>query len=91
MTERVLIMGAAGRDFHDFNTAYRGHDDAEVVAFTAAPGQNLGETEQGGHDRYPPNSPARATPRGFRSTPSRNWNPSFARRTSTPSSSPTPT
>ena len=33
---RVLIMGAAGRDFHNFNTAYRGSADHEVVAFTAA-------------------------------------------------------
>jgi predicted GTPase len=34
--KRVLIMGAAGRDFHNFNTAYRGDVGAEVVAFTAA-------------------------------------------------------
>jgi predicted GTPase len=33
---RVVIMGAAGRDFHDFNTVYRGDPDYEVVAFTAA-------------------------------------------------------
>jgi predicted GTPase len=33
---RVLIMGAAGRDFHNFNTAFRGDKAAEVVAFTAA-------------------------------------------------------
>jgi predicted GTPase len=33
---RVVIMGAAGRDFHDFNTAYRDDPDYEVVAFTAA-------------------------------------------------------
>jgi predicted GTPase len=32
---RVLIMGAAGRDFHNFNTVYRGDPEAEVVAFTA--------------------------------------------------------
>ena len=32
---RVLIMGAAGRDFHNFNTYFRGNDDYEVVAFTA--------------------------------------------------------
>jgi predicted GTPase len=34
-TERVLIMGAAGRDFHDFNVVYRGDPNVEVVAFTA--------------------------------------------------------
>jgi len=30
-----LIMGAAGRDFHNFNLVYRGREDTEVVAFTA--------------------------------------------------------
>lgn len=34
-TQRVLIMGAAGRDFHDFNVVYRGDPGVEVVAFTA--------------------------------------------------------
>lgn len=33
--KRVLIMGAAGRDFHNFNTYFRGNDQYEVVAFTA--------------------------------------------------------
>jgi predicted GTPase len=33
---RVVIMGAAGRDFHDFNTAYRNDPSVEVVANTAA-------------------------------------------------------
>jgi predicted GTPase len=32
---RVVIMGAAGRDFHDFNVVYRDDPDVEVVAFTA--------------------------------------------------------
>jgi predicted GTPase len=32
---RVLIMGAAGRDFHNFNVVYRDDADTEVVAFTA--------------------------------------------------------
>ena len=35
-TERVLIMGAAGRDFHNFNVVYRHNAAVEVVAFTAA-------------------------------------------------------
>src|SRR5262245_42408530 len=35
MARRVLIMGAAGRDFHNFNVFYRDNADAEVVAFTA--------------------------------------------------------
>ncbi|MBI2361152.1 MAG: GTPase [Deltaproteobacteria bacterium] len=33
---RVLIMGAAGRDFHNFNVVFRGDPTCEVVAFTAA-------------------------------------------------------
>ncbi|MGH2730990.1 MAG: GTPase, partial [Actinomycetota bacterium] len=32
---RVLIMGAAGRDFHNFNVRFRDDDGYEVVAFTA--------------------------------------------------------
>ncbi len=33
--KKVIIMGAAGRDFHNFNTLYRDNADIEVVAFTA--------------------------------------------------------
>jgi predicted GTPase len=33
--KRILIMGAAGRDFHNFNTCYRNNADVEVVCFTA--------------------------------------------------------
>ncbi len=33
--KRILIMGAAGRDFHNFNTLYRNNEAVEVVAFTA--------------------------------------------------------
>lgn len=33
--KRVIIMGAAGRDFHNFNVRYRNNEDYEVVAFTA--------------------------------------------------------
>ena len=32
---RILIMGAAGRDFHNFNTVYRDDPDNHVIAFTA--------------------------------------------------------
>jgi len=32
---RIVIMGAAGRDFHNFNTVYRNDPSAQVVAFTA--------------------------------------------------------
>ncbi len=33
---KVLIMGAAGRDFHNFNLLYRNNDQYKVLAFTAA-------------------------------------------------------
>ena len=32
---KIVIMGAAGRDFHNFNTVYRDNPDYEVVCFTA--------------------------------------------------------
>ena len=34
--KRVIIIGAAGRDFHNFNTMYRDDANTEIVAFTAA-------------------------------------------------------
>ncbi|MCK7540896.1 MAG: hypothetical protein MZV63_63400 [Marinilabiliales bacterium] len=34
---KVIIMGAAGRDFHNFNMFFRNNEDFEVVAFTATP------------------------------------------------------
>jgi predicted GTPase len=33
--KRVAILGAAGRDFHNFNVFFRSNHDYEVVAFTA--------------------------------------------------------
>jgi len=39
--KRVVIIGAAGRDFHNFNTLYRGHPEYQVVAFTAAQIPNI--------------------------------------------------
>lgn len=38
---RTIIMGAAGRDFHNFNTYYRDNDKYEVVAFTATQIPNI--------------------------------------------------
>src|SRR5690554_4489731 len=35
MKRRVIIMGAAGRDFHNFNVFFRNNKDYEIVAFTA--------------------------------------------------------
>ncbi|MEF8974999.1 MAG: GTPase [Halapricum sp.] len=51
---RVLIAGAAGRDFHDFNTVFRGDDGTDVVAFTHTDSQNVGELEEAPDRRYPP-------------------------------------
>jgi len=34
--KKIIIIGAAGRDFHNFNTYYRDQPDYEIVAFTAA-------------------------------------------------------
>ncbi len=46
--KRVLIMGAAGRDFHNFNTVYRDNPDYDVVAFTATQIPNIDDRT------YPP-------------------------------------
>ncbi len=39
--KRVIIMGAAGRDFHNFNTVFRHNAEYEVVAFTATQIPNI--------------------------------------------------
>ncbi|MFB6137001.1 MAG: GTPase [Halobacteriaceae archaeon] len=51
---RVLILGAAGRDFHDFNTVFRGDPTTEVVAFTHTETQNVGELAELPDRTYPP-------------------------------------
>jgi predicted GTPase len=38
---RIVIVGAAGRDFHNFNVVYRGREEYEVVAFTATQIPNI--------------------------------------------------
>jgi predicted GTPase len=40
-TRKIIICGAAGRDFHNFNTLYRDDAHAEVVAFTATQIPNI--------------------------------------------------
>jgi predicted GTPase len=45
---RVIIMGAAGRDFHNFNVCYRDNPSYEVVGFTATQIPNITDR------RYPP-------------------------------------
>ena len=39
--KKVLIMGAAGRDFHNFNTVFRDNPQYEVIAFTATQIPNI--------------------------------------------------
>ncbi len=39
--KKVIIMGAAGRDFHNFNTVYRDNDAYQVAAFTATQIPNI--------------------------------------------------
>ncbi|HSG80292.1 MAG TPA: GTPase [Acidimicrobiia bacterium] len=48
MGERVVILGAAGRDFHEFNVRFRSNPDVEVVAFTATQIPDIDDR------RYPP-------------------------------------
>jgi predicted GTPase len=57
--KRVVIMGAAGRDFHNFNVVYRNDPDTRVVAFTA--------TQIPGIERrtYPPELAGPAYPDGI--------------------------
>jgi predicted GTPase len=56
---KVLIMGAAGRDFHNFNTFFRDDDAYEVVAFTATQIPNIDGR------RYPPELAGKLYPAGI--------------------------
>ena len=59
MNERVLILGAAGRDFHVFNTVYRDDPHARVVAFTAQQIPHIDDR------RYPPELAGPQYPEGI--------------------------
>ncbi len=56
---RVLILGAAGRDFHNFNTVFRQDDRYEVVAFTATQIPDIAGR------RYPPELAGPLYPHGI--------------------------
>ncbi len=56
---RVIIMGAAGRDFHNFNTYFRDNPRYEVVAFTATQIPNIEGR------RYPPELAGELYPQGI--------------------------
>ncbi|HSJ16310.1 MAG TPA: cyclic 2,3-diphosphoglycerate synthase [Longimicrobiales bacterium] len=62
--KRVLILGAAGRDFHDFNVVFRGRPEYEVVAITAQQIPHIDERvyppELAGRDLYPAGIPIRS-------------------------------
>ncbi len=59
MTKKVLIMGAAGRDFHNFNVYFRDNEEYRVVAFTATQIPNIeGRT-------YPPELAGKLYPNGI--------------------------
>jgi predicted GTPase len=57
--QRIVIMGAAGRDFHDFNVAYRTNPSVEVVAFTATQIPGIADR------RYPPELAGALYPEGI--------------------------
>ena len=57
--QRIVILGAAGRDFHNFNLLYRGRPEFHVVAFTAAQIPNISNR------RYPPELAGPGYPKGI--------------------------
>ncbi len=59
MSRRLLILGAAGRDFHNFNLVYRDDPAVEVVAFTAAQIPGIADR------RYPPELAGPRYPEGI--------------------------
>src|SRR3989304_4736517 len=59
MKKKVLIMGAAGRDFHNFNTAFRGNKNFEVVCFTATQIPNIEDR------KYPAQLAGKGYPKGI--------------------------
>lgn len=56
---KTIIMGAAGRDFHNFNVVYRDNERYEVVAFTAAQIPNIDDR------KYPASLAGKLYPRGI--------------------------
>jgi len=57
--KKVIIMGAAGRDFHNFNVYFRDNEEYEVVAFTATQIPNIEGR------RYPPELAGKLYPEGI--------------------------
>ena len=65
MPRRTVIMGAAGRDFHDFISTFRGDDTHEVVAFTQSFAQNIGELEEMPERTFPASIAGEGYPDGI--------------------------
>ncbi|MEE8542103.1 MAG: GTPase, partial [Desulfobacterales bacterium] len=59
MIEKVIIMGAAGRDFHNFNVYFKNNSRYQVIAFTAA---QIPDIEG---RRYPPELAGSLYPQGI--------------------------
>ena len=59
MSRKIIIMGAAGRDFHVFNCRYRDNDKFDVVAFTATQIPHIDDR------RYPPELAGSLYPEGI--------------------------
>ncbi|WP_228025736.1 hypothetical protein [Synechocystis salina] len=57
--QKVVILGAAGRDFHNFNQVYRDNPQYKVLAFTAT--QIVGIADR----RYPPDLAGELYPQGI--------------------------
>ncbi|NIN63759.1 MAG: GTPase [Anaerolineae bacterium] len=57
--DKVIVMGAAGRDFHNFNVYFRNNDAYEVVAFTAAQIPDIAGRV------YPPELAGKSYPQGI--------------------------
>jgi predicted GTPase len=61
--KKVIIMGAAGRDFHNFNVFFRTNEDYDVVAFTAEQIPGIGDR------MYPPELSGDLYPKGIQIYP----------------------
>lgn len=57
--EKLLILGAAGRDFHNFNVVFRDQEAFRVVGFTAAQIPGIANR------RYPPELAGALYPEGI--------------------------
>ncbi len=69
MVKRALIMGAAGRDFHNFNVFFRDNPDYEVMAFTAAQISELDSRAEIEKRVYPPELAGERYPEGIQIYP----------------------